>query len=249
MILPVSTKDLPSGGYHLKEQRVYDLHPATFRQMMKYDEYPSNTYIQRVRRDLLLLKDDIPDLSVISLFDLDGLIFLKKLISISKTPEVTVTTQCQHCGSINTISLSLDDMTYKNISKDALDIDFVEINGTKYPVRIPGADYVLKAAELFHQHKEIVSPKIFLLCCILGFNENYKIKQVLESSTLDDILLIDKLYTLLSGASKLAEFTCKSCNEKGTVEVNEVSTDMFRDLRINCELPKEKIIYSKRVRN
>ena len=70
---------------------------------------------------------------------------------------------------------------------------------------------------------------------------------MIEGTQLDEILLVDTLAKLLSGTQKEVLVIDKETGKEVAIKVNTLAADMFQCLRLNREIPKNKILLHKDV--
>lgn len=246
MPLTLSVKDLPSKGKNYSID-VIRLSEASFRDLIIYDKYKCNTYIQKLYRDIEFISKDIGDLKQISAFDLDAIIFTKKMISISESPEVNITTTCPFCDKSQNVSASLSDYNYTDVSSEVFSIAAVDLAGEIRKVEVPNVQYIKECCEKFMAYNEDVDPRIFTVSTLLGFLETPLVKSIVEGCKKSEILIVDKISKLMSGSMKYLTTNCTSCRKEFKINIGESSSNMFQLLELNTVLPEDKIIFESNI--
>lgn len=244
MIVPVTVNMLPSQGRLGGESLELKLKSMTLQDVINYNTIPSQTFTQRMHRDIELLSKDVKELDRLFLIDLDCLIFIKKTISITTQEDVRVDAICPHCGSSEIVSINFrDSLEHCIVPDEALKIKEVNISGQRMKFKIPTIDYYNRVLKEFLKYNEDPNEKISTLCACFNFFDNPRaIKRAIEDATLDEILLIDQLHEWVSGSRKFHKYTCKKCGKEADVIVPNMSADMFRSIRINNGLNGHKLV-------
>lgn len=246
MIVPVSVNMLPSKGRLGGESLEMNLKSMTLKNIIDYSMVPGFTYTQRISRDIDLIRQDIGDLtSRLFLIDLDCLIYIKKTISITTQEDVRVDVICPHCGKTQSVAMNFrDSLEYCIVPDEALKVKEVIIGGKTLKFEIPTIDYYHKVIKEFLKYNEDPNERISTLCACFNFFDNPReIKRLIEDATLDEILIVDKLYEWVSGSRKFHHYECRSCGKEADVIVPNMSADMFRSVEINNELSGRKLIF------
>lgn len=238
----ISTRDLPSKGYKYSIETV-ELHPCTLKQVIEYDRSPANIFLQRLYRDIQLLEMDVKDLTKISYYDFDSLVFIKKSLSITSKVTMEISFSCPKCGYLGSnYTINLNDLDYPKIRDAALMISKIKIAGEFHSIRIPSVKQVKDCCELFLRYKQDIDPLIFNSCVLFDFTSKPNFyKALVENAVRDEITLIDLVHELCDGSKKVFEICCTKCKEKSVVGVNTLITDLFRHIRVNQEIQKFSI--------
>lgn len=247
----IAVADLPSKGFRCNVAKI-NINPITYKQISWYNDQLANTYIQKIYRDMELLRQDIGTESFDQLpfFDLDMLIFYKKFISVSEEKKLMMKVghKCIHCGAESNYNINVDDLSYSGLEDVVTKMQAVEIGGVKYPVRFPTMKDASKVADTLLKYREDISRKTFLQLCIFDFDSSpNKIKAMIDNAIKSDILLLEYVYNLFEGACKEVKCTCNQCRKEDVIKVNNLMTDFLRLLRTNCRVDASKIILSKNV--
>lgn len=245
----LQASDLPSMGFNCKFSAL-KLTPLTIRQMLEYEEMPTATFFARFQRDINLLKYDIQEdiLNDINLYDIETIIFVKKLISFSseKPPSIKLKLSCPSCSTQGMYSVDVDRFQCEEIHPEELDkIRYVEIGGNRFTPRLPKVkDALFAVKNLTIAHKDI-DPMLFYLLCILGFSEDEpgKVERAVMNATNEDILLLRNIYYKYHSSSKIVPFVCSHCRKEVEIPVALDISSPFQILADSARDFSDKIIH------
>jgi hypothetical protein len=248
----VQVSDFPSGGYNYSIGYI-DIHPMTYKDIIEYNSYLSNTFIQKLYRDIKCLDKDLGEDTVNSLlyYDFDFIMFTKKAISLIDPAKISLSCSCANCGSQFNFTISSDDLKYSEFNDDLKKIRGIKLgsNEKEYSIQMPTMRVIRSALDVFMKYKEDVNQEILLLCCSISEFETSpnEVKSMIENSIKDDIINLKYISEVFSGLFKECNYTCPTCKKGGVTRINNLMTDMFRLLSNNIEITKSKIIFSKGV--
>lgn len=244
----ISVTDLPSKGYSYNIGSV-NINPMTYKEICDYNKELSNTFIQKLYRDIRLLEKDVGEnvINEIAYYDLDALMFIKKSYTISKSSKLNISYTCSKCkeevdGMINTEEIrytEFDDIV-KKISGIKLGDHF------KYNIEFPKLGKVKKVCDIFMRFNENIDESVFLLCCCIkefDLSPN-EVKRNIENAVKEDILSIEFITKVMSGFYKEVTQVCPKCGGETVIRIQNLMTDLFRLLRLNIKFDESKIILS-----
>ena len=248
----IAVSDLPDHGHDCAIGSV-NIYPMTFSQIKKYNDELGNTYTQKLARDIKILESDIgPTIDELSFYNFDCLVFIKKSFSVAETNKLTIPFNCT-CGTSTNIIVDTDKLVYtpfEEVIKKIMGFKISNNNAEKtYHIRYPKIKDVKKVLESVLKYKEDISKELFLLyCCITEFETiPNEVKKDVENSVREDIITLNYISSIFDGSYKQIEVTCKTCNKRSVITINNQMTDIFRLLKLNIKLNPDKIILSKNV--
>jgi hypothetical protein len=246
----VAVADLPSKGFRCDVAKI-NINAINYKQLTKYNKQLSNTYLQKLYRDMDVLKEDIgEDFDKLAFYDLDMLMFYKKLISVTDDKALTMKLnyRCLFCGQDENLEINVNSLSYPDFDELLTRIEYVELGGKKYKVKFPTMGDAKKVADTLLKYREDIDDKLFLQLCLFDFDHSPNIvKSMVEGATGSDILMLEYLYGIYNGANKEVSTTCTKCGKENVIRTNTLMTDFLRLLRLNCRVDASKIILSKAV--
>lgn len=242
MDVKVTTEMLPSAGRLGGKDREIILKSMTMKEMLDYTREPAQTHLLRVQRDLRMLKKDFPDVGKLFLIDLDALIFIKKVISFSKTEDIVIDEVCPYCKTKQKVNINLTKSLDNCLVPDeALKIKEIILQEKKFKFKIPSIEVYQKCLDKFcyydkDKYDDNLSERIITLCACLGFLERpNEVRFSIEDAKLDEIAALNQVYNWVCGSRKFHRYVCKRCGKEADIVVSDMSADMFRALYTNLE--------------
>jgi len=227
----ISSSNLPSKG-KLSPIELVDLKPLTYKQIVKYNSRKNTNEISKTIWDIECILSDIPCYESLSAYDLKSLIFTRKYISATFNDKVKVTIN----GSLYHFDVS--DLSFKEISDELLNISAINISGTVLPFNVPTIGRLYKTLKLL-EGNDGLDLRFIMIATSLGADTNYsQVMDALSNATQGDIVTIDYLDKLIN--DPLNDVVIKG--GEAVVNVSDTITDIFRFIRINNELDRDKII-------
>jgi len=242
----LSTKDLPSKGMLNKEQFLFEINPFTYKDILEYNREPNGTYIQKVIRDLGWIKKDVGEkyFSMLSYFDFDAIIFIKKSISIPKTNNKMIfNTICSNCAKGISVGLDTSKLEFNNITETAIKLAGIELGGRKYKFSIPSMEAAYNILSTFKVYGDEIDKRLInpILCMDFSTEPN-AVKAAVENATLGDISTLEQVNRIIDGSIKSVEILCNYCRKESSLYVDTLMTDFFRLFQINSRFDQTKII-------
>lgn len=246
--MEILTTQLPSGGYKYPFTTV-NISPMNFLQITKYLENCPKDPLEKYLYDIRLLKQEDPRIEDCYVMDLDFLIFLKKLITVSDDLTYTISAKCPSCGKILKKKISLEnDIHFKQIDSKIMEGAQIRLGDRSYDTIVPTVKDLEEVMGMYIRYKKITDIRLIKTISLI---KNFKIaanqieKDVLEA-THSDITLLLALQELYFDRLEGVELSC-SCNKEGrgsmTVSVDSLIVDFFRDILNNCPINESKILF------
>jgi hypothetical protein len=232
MIIPTSA--LPSKGYGTLLSSI-EIKPLTYREMIEYSSNaPRDPYLRKIW-DIEKLIKRISGWEQLNCFDVDSLIFSTKYISVSSIDKFSL-----YLDNGKSYELPLSSVKFDNLDLDTTNIKFIKLGSIQLPFNICNVvTYLNTITELSNNY----NIKIASLSAILGYNKftNTEVPLLISNATYDEILLLDSLYSKIFETVKPIEV------EGAVVDINNSITDIFRFLKANKSLDKNKIVLDERL--
>jgi len=246
--MEILTTQLPSGGYKYPFTTV-NISPMNFLQITKYLENCPKDPLEKYLYDIRLLKQEDPRIEDCYVMDLDFLIFLKKLITVSDDLTYTISAKCPGCGKILKKKISLEnDIHFKQIDSKIMEGAQIRLGDRSYDTIVPTVKDLEEVMGMYIRYRKITDIRLIKTISLI---KNFKIaanqieKDVLEA-THSDITLLLALQELYFDRLEGVELSC-SCNKEGrgsmTVSVDSLIVDFFRDILNNCPINESKILF------
>lgn len=248
--MEILTTQLPSGGYKYPFTTV-SISPMNFLQITKYLENCPQDPLEKYLYDIRLLKEEDPNIQNCYVMDLDFLIFLKKLITVSDDLTYTISVKCPDCGRVLKKRISLEsDIHFKQIDSKIMEGAQIRLGNTSYDTIVPTVKDLEEVMSVYIRYKKITDIKIIKTISLI---KNFKIsanqieKDILEAKH-SDITLLLALQELYFDRLEGIELTCPCSKDKEgrrgmTVSVESLIVDFFRDILNNCPIDESKILF------
>ena len=238
--------DLPSGGRYGIANPV-TLRPLNFMQVLDYNNIVAGNPLKQYLKDLnILLKMD-PSVINHSLYDLDYLIFMMKVHTISDNVDFSTSIQCKHCQSDFHTKFTLGDFKFKDQDPEEKLIQAVVLGGYKYKVKIPTVGEFLYVMDKYNLYNKVGEADVVKLISL--FPEFQSMPNDVENAVLNaELEDISVLYFLeqkfLTSVEPVTKY-CNKCNDKrGTaVRIDSLIANMFRDVLLNNQALELKILF------
>lgn len=243
----ISVSDLPSRGY-LYNIGSININPMTYKDINEYNKELSNTFIQKLYRDIKILEKDLGEnINEVAYYDLDALIFIKKSYTISKSSRISVTYKCEQCDKDVDGMINTEEIQYTEFDEIIKKLHGIKLgDGIMYNIEFPKLGKVKKVCDIFMRFREDIDENIFLLCCCIKEFElsPNEVKRNIENAIKEDILSIEFVSRVMSGFYKEVTQICPKCGGKTVIRIQSLMTDLFRLLRSNIKFDESKIILS-----
>lgn len=240
----LTLEDLPSKG-KFGHAPAISLRPLTFREMIDYSNEVTGNPLKSYLRDIKWLRFLDSNILQHSLYDLDYLVFMMKVHTISDNKEFQSEIKCRQCGHEERIDFDLGDFKFKDIEEEGKQVKRVVLNGFKYVIKVPTIGDFLEVLNKYVLYNKVSQADVVKLISL--FSEFPTIPNDVErdvlNATRDEIavlyLLEDKYLTSVKPIIK----KCNKCeNERGmAVGVTSLIADMFRDVLFNNTAIESKI--------
>jgi hypothetical protein len=226
MIIPASA--LPSKGYGTLINSI-EIKPLTFKEMIEYSEgIPKDQNLKRIWEIEKLVKR-IPQWRNLNCYDIDSIIFSTKYISAVFKDKFNIIVD----GG-KEVEIELNKISFNDLDKNLLEIKFIKLGDKKFPFNIPTISSYLDTITTLTVNN---SYKVAALASVLGYTKHSpEVLDYINNATYDEIILLDNLF--------IKSFNTIKPLEVGdmVIDVSNSITDIFRFLRANQNINKDKII-------
>lgn len=239
---------LPSKGRGLNVDFI-TLNPLTMKQILNFQDEFDVKNLSFNSRLLILIKHIIPEeIKALPLCDLFAIIAYRLYISSTDSfrKDFQITFECPKCFKATTSKIGLRNIEFNDFDPAFYKLESIEISGKRFFVSMP----TIKSFEdILVRYKFVpVSERgirVFMIMAMLVNNNDIDLfKEAIESSTVEDIALINYLYEKICCPIKRAAIKCSGCKEvTAGVELIDKLADLFRNIPKNCGFNKDKISF------
>lgn len=238
--LNIPVDNLPSKGYKYTVKSI-EIPQMTFSSILSYQaeieqcQNELSTFIAQLRCILMTL----PDSEQLSLFDALPLIAIRVYASSCEqlTDYIKIKYQCPVHNKKETMEVRLKNMRFGDMDPLLKKIEFVKINDEKYKFKVPTVKEFLNIAELLKTRVPL-SAALKYVYLMSMFEEAYNEKtrmtllSAMFNATSKDIVTLNKLYQLITGAFLGFTATCNNGGESVTVPIDSIGpvTDIFQNI-------------------
>lgn len=243
-LMEILSQHLPSGGYGYPFPSV-NINPMTYLEVVGYLENVPTDRLSKYLFDIKWVTADDPKINDCYIMDLDYLIFMKKIITVSKDLAMNITVECPYCHKKIEEKILINKLMFKAADDAVMEGAEIELNGSIYSIKPPTVREFEKVFENFLRYKKIDNiDTIKLISLVEEFHSNpNKVEAAVLNATHDDITMLMALKELYFDRVEPIELSCKHCKEGRyqTVRVNELIVDFFREIIKHNKLTADKI--------
>lgn len=242
MILTIS--DLPSNG-KFGTAPPLRLRPLTFLEVIEYTSEVTGNTVKNYIRDIKWLRKLDENVVHHSLYDLQYLIFMMKVHTISDNRSFQSEVSCPNCGNRDAVSFDLGDFNFRDLSdKDKLPTK-VELGGFKYDVKVPTISTFLEVLNKYALYKK--SDNVDVVKLISLFPEFASSPNDIENAVLNatrkDISILYLLEVSYLNSMEPLKKICTKCKNEGgmMIGISSLIIDMFRDILFNSHIDEDEV--------
>lgn len=237
--MEILTQHLPSGGYGYGFPSI-NIKPMTYLNIVEYLENVPSDSLSKYLFDTRWVIADDQNISDCYIMDLDYLIFMKKLLSVSRDLSVKVRATCPKCKKEIERSISIDKIMFKAIDPDVMEGAVVNIDGKTFNIKPPT---VREFENVFGNYLRVRKIKdldtIKLISLVQEFNMNPNgIEDTILNAKYEDITMLMALKDLYFNRVEPVNISCDTCNKGKSdterrymaVGVNNLIVDFFREI-------------------
>lgn len=237
----VYTRDFPSEGYGCTITDL-TLTPLTYKQLIDYVNNDELTKLRDHIKDVDLLLTMDPKASDALIIDLDYILYLMKVLTISEEMIFNYTYSCDTCKELHSGKISSRSLIFREIDQQYLDLLSIELGGrTLYFKLTTVSDFKVFVGKLPRNYEDN-DIKLIKLASMFwdGVMPPRMLMDLFLNAVGDEIKLV--AYLKAAFMDTIKPLTLK-CEKGGTtvVTLNDVTTDIFRLLLQNTRLDRSKI--------
>lgn len=224
----------------------------TFIEICKYlENVPTDDPLEKYLFDIKQLIEEDERILDMYLFDVDFLIFYKKLCTVSSDLSYKISVKCPHCGKdiVKRVDMNKD-ITFRTVDEKVMNGATIELGDNRYEARIPTVRDFMKVFEVYLKFRKVTDLKIIkTISLIKDFDiKANQIERDVLGATHSDITLLLALQDLYFDHVEPVDVVCHACsnNEERrsvTVSVGSLIVDFFRELIINSPIDESKILF------
>lgn len=241
LLLP---NDLPSGGAYAISPPI-KLKPLTFLEILEYSNEVSGSKVKDYLRDISWLRKMDPGILQHSLYDLDYIIFMMKVHTISDDKEFQTDVKCDSCNHRNRIHFTLGDFKFIEVESTKDLISRVLLGGYKYKVKIPTVEQFLNVLNKYSLYKKTDNVEVIKLISLFPEFETMPndVENAVLNASRQDIGILYLLETKYLSSTESIKKVCSNCNnERGmAIGISSLIADMFRDVLFNNPIDESQV--------
>lgn len=239
----LSVEDIPSKG-KFGHVPPLNLRPLTFIEMLEYNNDVAGNSIKSYLKDInWLIRMDKGILNQ-SLYDLDYIIFMMKVHTISDNKEFSTDVKCT-CGFKNRVDFDLSNFVFKDIEKGAQELQNVLLGGFKYKIRVPKVSDFLEVINKYNLYQKVSDVDVVKIISMFAEFKTMPndIERAVLNASRDEISILYSVENRYLDSVESIKVKCSNCDKHGgmTVGVGSLIVDMFRDVLLNNPVDESKI--------
>lgn len=252
--MKILVSKLPSGGEGYDFESV-NVSPLTYLEIIKYLENVPEDPIEKYLYDIDWLKKEDKKIADCYLMDIDFLIFLKKLTTVSENQSLHWSCECPTCKRRVNKTIVLDkDIQFKQIDRKVMGGCSVILGDHAYDITPPTANNLLHMFNRYLRTKSIFD--LDMIKTVSLFHRDFdisgnQIEDDVINATRSDITMLLALKDLYYDRLEKMTVYCPDCNagkspeeRRGmTISVDSLVVDFFRDLLIHSPIDQSKIVF------
>lgn len=241
----LTPNDLPSKGLYVPTPTPIYLRPLNFMEILEYSNEVTGNSIKEYLRDIKWLMKLDPNIKNHSLYDLDYLIFMMKVHTISDNKTFSTDIECPKCGTKNRIEISLDDFSFIDVEKESERVKRVKLGGTTFNIKVPTIETfaeVLYTYSLYMKTDKAEIPKLVSLFAEFSTMPNH-VEEAIFNANRNDISILYMLEMKYLSSTNPIKRTCSNCNDKGgmAIGISSLIANMFRDVLLNNAIDDSQV--------
>lgn len=237
------SRDFPSQGRASEVDHV-NLMPLNYGQLIEYINNDELTKLRSYMRDVnLLLKMD-PGASKVSVIDLDYVIYMMKVLTISDELKYKYSYTCECCHKKVSGTISSKNLIFRDIDPRYFELLDITLGGIKLTYTGATVEKFQKFCAKLPRLMEDFDVKILKLASMFWDEESMmhpgKVVDLFLKATHDEVKLVAYLKSAYFDTIKPFTMTCEK-GGKTVVALNDATTGLFRRVLQNGELKTDKI--------
>lgn len=248
--MEILSQHLPSGGYGYSFPSI-NIKPMTYLEVVGYLESVPTDRLSKYLFDIRWLAADDPNIYNCYVMDLDYLIFMKKILTVSKDLIMNISVECPQCHNKIESKVDVSKIMFKAADPAVMEGAIVEINGREYNIKPPTVKEFERVFEKFLRYRKIDDlDTIKLISLVQEFDVNPNgVEDTIVNATHEDITMLMALRDLYFDRVEPIEVYCNKCN-KGksgkerrsvTISTKSLIVDFFREIIDHNRIDGNKI--------
>jgi hypothetical protein len=248
--MEILSQHLPSGGYGYSFPSI-NIKPMTYLEIVGYLESVPTDKLSRYLFDIRWVTADDPNILDCYIMDLDYLIFMKKLITVSRDLSMNISLECPECHNKIEEKVLINDVMFKAADDAVMEGAVVEINGREYNIKPPTVREFERVFDKYLRYRKIDNiDTIKLISLVQEFDSNpNSVEDTIVNASYEDITMLMALKDLYFDRVEPITVYCQNCykgkdkkERRGlTVRINELIVDFFREIPRYNKLTSDKI--------
>jgi hypothetical protein len=246
------TQHLPSGfqGYGFPGIHI---NPMNFAQVLEYLDNTPKSEVEKFYFDYCVVRMDDEHVDNLLLPDLDYVIYLKKVITISRSCNFTSTFECPECHATLQKQIKIpEDIQFQRVDPKFISGIQIEIGGRIEEVKVPTMQEFMAVFNTYRRIKKVSDMRLIKMIALFRnapYYPNYY-EDLVTKATYEDITMLTMLSQMYYDIVKPITIYCPECNkgvepenQRGiTIEVESLIVDFFRDITLNNKIDESKIL-------
>lgn len=230
----IQVNKLPSGGYGTMTNSI-DVRPLTYSELLRYRENRRSNPNLALLDDINMLVDKIPMGNTLNVFDLNSIIFTRKLITCTPNNNLTIVT-----NTGRTVGIDITKIEFRELDKSLLDINTIKLNDHEYYFNLPSIAYFRDClADITTRDQDLDTKLIYLMSFIDYLSNKDQVYNDVINAKFSEITLLESIYSKF--IDQIKPYTVEG---GAVINLNENITDIFRLVQLNCPIT-EDILTSK----
>lgn len=236
------SRDFPTKGFASMVESI-ELRPLCYKELVEYMNNDELTSLRKYKKDIDLLLKMAPNADKIYLIDLDYVIYMMKMITISKELTLNYRYTCQCCGKKKVGSISTQSLIFREIDDRYLNLDHIELGGCELPFKLININDFNHFLSMLPRQLEAKTDLSTIKLASMFWDGTMPVAKVIdliEKAYGDEIKLISFLKAAYLQPIKPITLRCEKGGET-VVTINDVTTDLFQQTIFNRRLDTTKI--------
>jgi hypothetical protein len=236
------TRDFPSKGYGCNVESI-EIRPLTYKELVDYTNNDELTKLRKFKKDLDYLVLMSPQAEDLYLIDLEYVLFMMKMVTISKEHTFRFRYTCDCCHKSKTATIGSQSIVFRDIDERYLTLDHIELGGKNLPFRLTTlAEFKAFIAKLPRQIETTPLDTIKLASMLWDRTamSPAEVIGLINNAVGDEIKLVSYLKSALLQPIKPITLRCEKGGET-VVALSDVTTDLFPLTLLNRRLDITKI--------
>jgi hypothetical protein len=237
--------DVPSKG-RWSGKHTCALRPLTFMEIINYNSLTTGSKLKDLIRDIEVLEEMDESILKFSLYDLEYLIFMMKVITITDDIDFRTTKVCKHCGTESLIQFSLADFKFIDVKK-LKEIKAIRLRDGEFNIKMPTIGEFKFVLDKYKMYSELDSlDAIKIISLFKDFKEQSpEIEHAVLNATREDITALSLVEQTYLNNVEVLDRKCEHCDKTGgmVMRIDDSITSMFRGILQNNPPTEDQILF------